>query len=109
MNHPVDSFFEFHEGTVSLHVDDFALVDAVDGVFLFDFVPWVRQHLFHAERDFLLLAIDMQDHHFDFLIDRYHFGRMPNSRVRHVGDVQQAIDATEIDERSEVRNVLDHA
>src|SRR5205814_820913 len=41
--------------------------------------------------------------------DVHHLGRMLNASVRHVGDVEQSVDATEIDECAEVRDVLDHA
>src|SRR5437773_1841695 len=34
---------------------------------------------------------------------------MLNASVRHVGDVEQTVDATEIDERAEICDVLDHA
>src|SRR5207247_1888416 len=34
---------------------------------------------------------------------------MLNASVRHVGDVEQTVDATEIDERAEICDVLEHA
>ena len=38
-----------------------------------------------------------------------HLGRVRHPAVRHVGDVQQAVHAAQVDERAEVGDVLDHA
>ena len=38
-----------------------------------------------------------------------HFGRMLDALPRHVGDVQQAVDAAQVEERAVVGQVLDHA
>ena len=35
--------------------------------------------------------------------------RMVDAAPAHVGDVQQAVDAAEVDERAELGDVLDHA
>jgi hypothetical protein len=51
----------------------------------------------------------VQDHHLDLLIDGDHLAGMADALPAHVGDVQEAIDAAEIDERAEVRDVLHHA
>jgi hypothetical protein len=45
---------------------------------------------------------------FDFLIDGNHLGWMADAFPAHVGDVQQTIDTTQVDERTEVGDVLDH-
>jgi hypothetical protein len=41
--------------------------------------------------------------------DLEHFGRMPDAAPAHVGDVQQAVHAVEVDERAEIGDVLDRA
>ena len=51
----------------------------------------------------------MQDLDFDFLVDGDHLGGMVDAAPTHVGDVQQAVDAAQVDERAEVGDVLDHA
>ena len=51
----------------------------------------------------------MQDLHFDLLVDLDHFRRMADAAPAHVGDVQQAVDAAQVDERAELGDVLDHA
>src|SRR5690606_2346213 len=52
---------------------------------------------------------DADDLHLDRLADRQDLGRMVDAAPRHVGDMQQAVDAAEIDERTVVGDVLDHA
>ena len=47
--------------------------------------------------------------HIDLVADVDDFGRMLHALPGHVGDVQQAVDAAEVDERTVVGEVLDHA
>jgi hypothetical protein len=51
----------------------------------------------------------VQDLHFDLLVDRHHLGRMVDPSPAHIGDVQQAVDAAQVDERAEFGDVLDDA
>src|SRR5690606_1110070 len=74
-----------------------------------DVDPRVLAELLEAERNAIALAIELEHAHVEFVADVDHFGRMPHALPRHVGDVQQAIDATEVDERAVVGEVLDHA
>src|SRR5690606_31849205 len=52
---------------------------------------------------------DADDLHLDRLADRQDLGRMVDAAPRHVGDMEQAVDAAEVDERTVVGDVLDHA
>jgi hypothetical protein len=67
----------------------------------------VLKLLLEAEGDALLLAIDVEHDDIDFLADLEHLGRMVDAAPGHVGDVQQAVHAVEVDERTEVGDVLD--
>ncbi len=107
VNKTFDARFEFHERTISHDIDNFALVLGALRVTLFDVVPWIRFHLLDTQRDFFFFAIDIQNLDVDFLIDRNHFRWMRNSLMRHVGDVQQAVDAAKVNKRTKVRDVLD--
>ena len=60
-------------------------------------------------RDALALPVDVEDLDLDLLADLHHLGRVRHAAVRHVGDVEQAVDAAQVDERAEVGDVLDHA
>ena len=44
-----------------------------------------------------------------FLADLEHFGRVADAAPAHVGDVEQAVHAVEVDERAEIGDVLDRA
>ena len=65
--------------------------------------------LLEAEGDALLLAVHFEDLHLDRLADAEQLGRMVEAAPRHVRDVEQAVHAIEVHERTEVGDVLDHA
>ena len=85
------------------------LTTDADRVLVGDRFPRAGRLLLQAQGDLFLLAVDVQDLHFDFLVDRHHLRRMADAAPAHVGDVQQAVDAAQVDERAEVGDVLDHA
>ncbi len=62
---------------------------------------------FRTESDLLLFAIDLQNLDFDLLVDGDHFRGMADAFPAHVGDVQQTVDTAQVDERTEVGDVLD--
>ena len=74
-----------------------------------DVVPRIALELLHAERDAVGFLVDADDLHLDRLADVEDFGRMVDAAPCHVGDVQQAVDAAEVDERTVVGDVLDDA
>src|SRR6185503_13136896 len=47
--------------------------------------------------------------HVDLVVDLEELRRVADAAPRHVGDVQQAVDAAQIDERAVIGDVLDHA
>ncbi len=61
------------------------------------------------ERHALFLAVDVEDEDRDILADLQHFAGVVQAAPRHVRDVQQTVDAVEVDERTEVGEVLDRA
>ena len=73
------------------------------------FCHGIRAQLLDAERHALAFAVELQDPHVDLVADLDDFGRMLDALPCHVGDVQQAVDAAEVDERAVVGQVLDHA
>ena len=109
MNQSLNAVFQLHEGTVRHHIDHFATNLRADRVLGLDVVPRAGVLLLQAERDLFLVAIDVQDHHLEFLVDLDHLGRMADATPAHVGDVQQAVDAAQVHERTEVGDVLDDA
>ena len=53
--------------------------------------------------------VEAEDLDVDFLPDVHGVGRVREAAPRHVGDVQEAVDAAEVDERAVVGEVLDDA
>ena len=47
--------------------------------------------------------------HLELLVDLDHLARVADAAPAHVGDVQQAVDAAQVDEGAEVGDVLDGA
>ena len=82
---------------------------APDRVLGGDALPRIGLELLHAQRDALGLRIEPDDLHLDLLADLQRLGRVVDAAPRDVGDVQQPIDAAEIDERAVVGDVLHHA
>src|SRR6202040_3359527 len=67
------------------------------------------QQLLHAERDAVGLVVDLDDLDLDGLADGQHLGRVIDPAPGDIGDVQQAVDAAEVHERTVIGDVLDHA
>src|SRR5690606_5674254 len=74
-----------------------------------DVLPRVREKLLQAERDALALPVDVQDLDIQLLADLDDLRGMSDPAPAHVRDVEQPVQAAQVDERAEVRHVLDHA
>src|SRR5260221_2925613 len=109
MDQSFDTGLELHERTVVGDVGDAALELQPDRVLGPRAVPRIAHQLLHAERDALRLGVEADDLHLDALADGEGFRRMVDALPGDVGDMQEAIDAAEIDERTVVGDVLDHA
>jgi hypothetical protein len=104
-----DARLELDEGAVVRDADDLALHPRADRILLGDILPRVRLELLEAEGDALTLPIDVENLDLEFRANGDQLGGMRDAAPRHVRDVQQAVDAAEIDERTEVGDVLDDA
>src|SRR4051812_39480326 len=109
MDEPFDAGLELHEGAVVGDVGDAALELGTKREFRLDVLPRIVLQLLHAERDAVRLVIDLDDLDLHLLANVEHFGRVIDATPRDIGDVQQAVDAAEIDERAIVGDVLHHA
>ena len=105
----LDARLQLHEGAVVGDVGDAAGVLGADRVLGGDALPRIGLELLHAEADALGLRVEADDLHLDLLADLQRLGRVVDAPPRDVGDVQQAIDAAEIDEGAVVGDVLHHA
>ena len=104
-----DARLEFDEGAVVGDVGDAALEAHADRILGLDALPGVGLQLLHAERDAVRLVVDLDDLDLHLLADVEHLGRVIDAPPGDVGHVQQAVDAAEVDERTVVGDVLDHA
>ena len=108
VNESFDAWLKFDERTVVGNVRHRALKSGTERILGIDVLPRIILQLLHAQADALRIRIDANDLHFDGVADSDDFGRVVDAAPGHVGDVEQAIDATEIDECAVIGNVLDH-
>ena len=104
-----DAGLQLDERAVVGDVGDAALELGADRELGLDALPRIVEQLLHAERDAVGLVVDLDDLDLHRLADVEHFGRVIDAPPGDVGDVQQAVDAAEVDERAVVGDVLDHA
>ena len=107
VNQTFDTIFQFDERTVGQHVDNFPGDASIDRVLLGDVFPRALGLLLESQSNLFFFVIDIQNHHFDLLIDLNHLSRMVDSSPAHVCDVQQTVDAAEVNKRTEIGDVLD--
>jgi hypothetical protein len=100
---------ELHERAVVGDVGHRSLEAGADRIFGLDAGPRVGLQLLHAEADALRLRVDAHDLYLDGIADVDDLARMIDAAPGHVGDVQQAVDAAQVDEGAVVGDVLDHA
>ena len=94
MEQPVDAGLDFDEGAVVGEVPDLPLDDRSGRVPLGDEFPGIDLGLLDAQRDLVLLGIDVEYDHFDFVTDVDQFTGMVDSLgPGHLGDVDQSLDA----------------
>ncbi len=104
-----DALLDLDEAAVVGDVRDLAEESRARRVATRDVLPRIGAELLQAQADALAFAIELEDAHFDLVADVDDFRRVLDALPRHVGDVQQAIDAAEVDERAVIGEVLDHA
>src|SRR6266702_3999332 len=104
-----DARLQFDERAVVGDVGDAAGEARVQRVLGLDALPRIVQQLLHAERNAVGLVVDLDDLDLHGLADGEHLGRVIDPAPGDIGDVQQAVDAAEINERTVIGDVLDHA
>src|SRR3954462_3672792 len=104
-----DARLQFDERAVVGDVGDAAGEARVQRILGLDALPRIVQQLLHAQRNAVGLVVDLDDLDLHGLADGQHFRRVIDPAPSDVGDVQQAVDAAEINERAVVGDVLHHA
>src|SRR5260221_1127870 len=96
-----DARLQFDERAVVGDVGDAAGEARVQRVLRLDSLPRIVQQLLHAERNAVGLVVDLDNLDLDGLADGEHFGRVIDPAPGDIGDVEQAVHAAEINERTE--------
>jgi len=104
-----DTGLEFDERAVIGQADHLAGHADAGGVTLHDVAPRIRYQLLVAERDALGGRVVLEDDDVDVVADLDHFRGVRDAAPRHVRDVQEAVDAAQVNERTVVGEVLDRA
>ena len=65
--------------------------------------------MLETEGNAFFFAVHFDDHNLNLFTLLEHFGRMRDPAPAHVGDVKETVHTVEIDERTEIGDVLDHA
>src|SRR5262249_10979792 len=105
----LDARLELDDRAVVGDVGHAALEAGADRELGLDALPRIGLQLLHAERDAVRLVVDLDDLDLHLLADVEHLGGVIDAPPRDVGDVQQAVDAAEVDEGAVVGDVLHHA
>src|SRR2546427_128599 len=109
MDQPLDPRLELDERAVVRDRHHLALHAGAHRVLRGHVLPGVRLQLLQAEADTLALPVDIEDFDLDLLPDMHHLGRVRHAAIAHVRDVEQSVHAAQIDEGTEVGDVLDDA
>ena len=104
-----DALLELDERAVVGDGEDAAVNLRADGIALGGVEPRIRRELLEAERDALLVLVELEDLDLDLVADVDEIAGMSETAPAHVGDVEQAVDAAQVDERAVVGEVLDGA
>src|SRR6185312_13328981 len=105
----LDPRLQLHEGAVVGDIGDAPDELGADRVFELHALPGIGLELLHAEADALRLGIEADDLHGHRLADAERFRGMVDAAPGDVGDMQQPVDAAEIDEGAVIGDVLHHA
>ena len=109
MDKAFNARLKFNERAVVSDIGDSAREFGADRELELDTVPRIGFELLHSKRNPLALRVHFDDLNFDGLANVQHLRWVRDATPRHVGDMQEAIDTTEVDERAVVSDVFDHA
>ena len=107
MDEAVDARGEFDEGAEIGEAGHFA-DELLAGLELFGSDgPGIRLHLLQAEGHLAGVGVQLENFDFEFVANVDHVGGLANAMPAHVGNVQEAIDAIEIEEGAKVGDATD--
>lgn len=101
-----NAFFEFDKRAVVDEVYNLAAYVCADRILAFDIFPRVGSGLFEAEGHAFAFRVDFDNHNGNLFADLYHFARVRDSAPAHVGDMEEAVETVEVDERAVIGDIL---
>ena len=107
VNQAFDAFFELNKCAVINQADNAAEGADAGRITLCSMFPGIRCELFVTEGNALVLRRELEDLDLDLVADLDDFVRMIDAAPAHVGDVEEAIDAAEVNECTVLGDVLD--
>jgi len=108
MDQAFDTGFEFDERTIFGDVRDRTLELCTDRVLSNGCIPRIAFQLLHAKAYALGVLVDADDLYLNGVTNVDDFAWVVDTLVADVGDVQQAIDAAKVNERTIIGDVLNH-
>ena len=108
VNQSFDALFNLSKTTVVREVCNARVHAASLGITIGNFYPRIFAQLLKTQRHAVAFAIKLKHLHIKLLSHFNHFAWVLDSLPCHISDVQQSIDATEINKRTVVSEVLDH-
>src|SRR6267378_3645332 len=106
MHQSLDPGFQFYESSVIRHARNLPRDPGGGREALLDCFPRIGQKLFVTERDPLAIAIELEDLDLHRVAYLKKLGRILEASPGHIGDMQQSVNAAEIDERAIVGQIL---
>ncbi len=104
-----DSRLQLHKSAVVGDVDHPPDHPSVHRIPLRDGFPGVRLQLLDAQRNAFLALFELEYFDGDLIAHVQHLRRMRDAAVRHVGNMQQSVDAAQVDKRAIFGEVLHRA
>ena len=106
VNQAFNAFFDFNEAAVVGQVGHATGQFGTFRITLSDSYPRIFAQLFQAKGYTSTFAVELQHFNSDFVANVYDFARMLNAFPCHIGNVQQAVNAAQINECTVVSEVL---
>src|SRR5579859_6108501 len=104
-----NALFQLDESAVIGHAQNAAFHARANGIALRSVKPGIGRELLKAERDAQLFRIILQDLYLDLIAHVDQVARMRKPAPGHVSDMQQAVNAAQINESAVVGEVLDRS
>ena len=108
VDEPLDTGFQLDEGAVVGNVCDPAGEPGADRILGTNTLPRIGFQLFHAEGNALGFRVEADDLNVDLLADGKRLAGVVDPLPGNIGDVQQAVDAAQIDEGAVIGDVFHH-